>query len=149
MLRPRLIRARTTQSEAWITNVTCDGASDRSLMRSGLQGASSAGDRRSQENDSGGNWTWQGKHQGRPQFWTRMPDSVSVHNGAVQGRWTGHMTSCQRSRTPNGPQDLLSVTGGRGPIRKSWGTPRDRTVCTPETAFVCARSVTVSGGPLT
>ncbi|KAJ0137432.1 hypothetical protein HZ326_19591 [Fusarium oxysporum f. sp. albedinis] len=28
------------------------------------------------------------------------------------------MTSCLRSRTPNGPQDLLSVTGGRGPIRK-------------------------------
>lgn len=40
--RPRLIRARTEQSEAALTIVTRDGASDPSLMNSGLQGISSA-----------------------------------------------------------------------------------------------------------
>jgi hypothetical protein len=86
-----------------------------------------------------------------PQFWTRLPDSDSVRNGAAQGDGQTRDMLSTFQNAPNGHQDLVSVLEATAPF---WRVGERRlterlTVFAPETAFVCAHSVTVSGRPLT
>lgn len=92
---------------------------------------------------------WQ--HQGCPQFWTRLPDSDSVRNGAAQGDGQTRDLLSTFQNAPNGHRYLVSVLEAAAPF---WQVGERRlterlTVFAPETAFVCARSVTVTERPLT